>query len=121
MPRNLIGALPFPPLVVFDEDRPFAIDDLQRIMNDRTDGVSICIRYPEGPAKRGGYFFHFKPTSDAMDHYTMYDFEKRPVASFSPDSLVKFIDHCTGRRFDQESFDLCQTELNFLKDEEPNA
>ena len=120
MPRNFIGDLPFPPVVLFDENREFTIEDLGRIAGARPQGVSICVRYPEGPEKRGGYFFHFGQKG-ASDEFALYDFEKRLVKIFSVASLVVFINHCTGKRFDKESFVLCQTELNFLKDEEPSA
>ena len=121
MAKNLIGNAPFPPVLLFDENRDFALGDLQRIMAERTEGASICIRYPEGPAKRGGYFFHIAPDEQRAGNVIVYDFEKRPVATFSAEAVIAFINHCTGRRFDEPSFILCQTELNFLKDEEPNA
>lgn len=121
MPRNLIGDAPFPPVVLFDESRNFTVEDLRQITGRRPDGVSICIRYPEGPKKRGGYFFHFAPKAGGTGEFEVYDFERRPVKTFGEAALVAFINHCTGRRFDEESFILCQTELNFLKDEEPGA
>lgn len=121
MAHNMIGNPPFPPLICFDEKRDFSLDDLQRISGQRMGGVSLCIRYPEGAEKRGGYFFHFERHANEAGAFVVYDFERRPVASFSAQSLVRFINHCTGRRFDEPSFVLCQTELNFLKDEEPDA
>jgi hypothetical protein len=121
MPRNIIGKPPFPPVLLFDEDRDFILNDLLCIARERPRGVSICIRYPEGPPKRGGYFFHFAPRSDRGTEFEVYDFEKRPVKQFTAESLVKFINHCTGRKFDEPSLILCQTELNFMKDEEPSV
>lgn len=121
MPRNLIGNAPFPPVLLFDKNRDFTIDDLRRIKRERPSGVSICIRYPAGSEKRGGYFFHFAPNPQRSDEFNVYDFEKRMVKSFSSASLVAFINHCTGRKFDEPSLILCQTDLNFLKDEEPSA
>ena len=121
MRRNLIGEAPFPPVLLFDENRDFTLDDLLRVTTERPRGASLCIRYPEGPAKRGGYFFHFAPSPVRADEFAVYDFEKRLVNTFSAASLVAFINHCTGRKFDERSFILCQTELNFLKDEEPSA
>jgi hypothetical protein len=120
MPRNLIGDPPFPPVILFNESRAFTTDDLLRIAGSRPRGATICIRYPEGPEKRGGYFFHFAPQGATGD-FALYDFEKRPVAVFPADALVAFINHCTGKVFDEASFILCQTELNFLKDEEPGV
>ena len=120
MPRNVIGNAPFPPVLLFDENRDFTVDDLSRIARNRPQGASICIRYPEGPPNRGGYFFHFAPGA-TPDELNVYNFEKRLVATFRAGALVAFINHCTGRKFDEASFTLCQTELNFLKDEEPSA
>ena len=121
MPRNLIGDPPFAPVLLFDENRDFTVDDLSRIARERTNGVSICIRYPEGPPKRGGYFFHVEPATDQGDKFNLYDFEGRLVTVFTAEALTTFINHCTGRRFDEPSFTLCQTELNFLKDAGPDA
>jgi hypothetical protein len=121
MPRNLIGDPPFGPVLLFDEGRDFTLDDLRRIKRKRPRGVSLCIRYHGGPEKRGGYFFHFASRPKQDDEFEVYDFEKRPVTTFTGAGLVAFINHCTGRKFDEASFILCQTELNFLKDEEPGA
>lgn len=121
MARNLIGNVPFPPVLLFDEDRDFSLSDLHQIMAERADGVSICIRYPIGPEKRGGYFFHIAPSQDMADQFVIYDFEGRPVTTLVSQALIAFMNHCTGRCFDEASFILCQTELNFLKDEEPSA
>jgi hypothetical protein len=122
MPRNVIGEAPFPPLVLFDDDRLFAADDLRRIAETRGgNGISVCIRYSEGPEKRGGYFFHFRPLPDDGNSFTLFDFERRELGTFSTVQLVRFINHCTGRKFDEDAFILCQTVLNFLKDEEPSA
>ena len=118
---RLIGDPPFPPVVLFDEDRSFNHEDLRRITTDRPNGVSICIRYPEGPVNRGGYFFHFSPSAEQAGEFDICDFDRRFVKSLPAELLITFINHCTGRMFDEDSFILCQSELNFLKDEEPSA
>ncbi len=115
MAKNSIGQAPFPPVAVFDMADLFTLQQLNKLAAERPKGVSILLRYPDGPQTRGGYFFHFSPAKDGK--FSIYDFEKRPVVDLSPESLVAFINHCTGKKFDQASFDLCQTELNFLKDE----
>ena len=70
-----------------------------------------------GPKTRGGYFFHFAYADDSHERISFFDFEKRHVVDLAPEAATKFINHCTGRRFDEESFLLCQTKLNFLKDD----
>jgi hypothetical protein len=119
--RNLIGDAPFPPVLLFDDARDFAVADLKRIAQERPNGVSLCIRYSTGLNERGGYFFHFAPVGNKPGAFMLYDFEKTAVHEFSADALVAFVNHCTGRRFDEPSFTLCQTEINFWKDDEPDA
>lgn len=121
MPRNIIGDAPFPPVVVFDHNRDVSIEDLRNIISQRQSGVSVCVRYPYGPETRGGYFFHFSPHGGGTEEFQVMDFEARPVKVLNAESLVAFINHCTGRSFHEPSFILCQTELNFLNDEEPNV
>jgi hypothetical protein len=115
MAKNTIGKAPFPPVVTFDMKELFSITQLKKLAVERSKGVTICLRYPEGPKDRGGYFFHFVPTK--ADTFSVYDFEKRHVTDLSAEQLVAFINHCTGQKFDEPSFILAQTELNFLKDE----
>lgn len=117
MPRNTLGAPPFPPVITFDADRKFTLHDLRDLLGKRPNGVSVCIRHSEGPRCRGGYFFHFAPKMKSPDEIELYDFEKILVWTFRPQGLVAFINHCTGRQFDEQSFVLSQTQLNFLSDE----
>jgi len=117
MARNTIGAPPFPPVVIFDDGDLFTRQKLDSLLKTRRDGVSICLRYADGPPTRGGYFFHFGPSKNTRGMLTLYDFERRDVKDFDPDDLIRFINHCTGQQFDEDSFLLCQSELNFLQDE----
>jgi hypothetical protein len=119
MARNIIGNAPFPPVLLFEEAREFTVDDLAGIARKRPNGVSLCVRYATGPAERGGYFFHFVPVEN--NSFQLYDFEKKAIHDFTADSLVAFVNHCTGHRFDEATFTLCQTEINFSKDDEPDA
>lgn len=116
MPKKPIGSPPFPPVFCFDEDREFTAADLVRILRQRPDGVSLCIRHPTGARERGGYFFHICRTSDGSQKYLLYDFERTPIWTFCSEDLVALINHCTGRKFDEEIFILCQTRLNFRSD-----
>lgn len=115
MAKNTIGTAPFPPVVTYDMNELFSPAELKKIAQARPKGVSICLRYPEGPKDRGGYFFHFALAKEGK--FAVYDFEKRHVVDLTAEELVAFINHCTGKKFDQASFELCQSELNFLKDE----
>lgn len=115
MAKNTIGDAPFAPVVLYDMKELFSLSELKKIATARKQGATICLRYPDGPKDRGGYFFHFKPIEN--DRFAVFDFEKRHVVDLSSDELVAFINHCTGQKFDERSFNLCQSELNFLKDE----
>jgi len=115
MAKNTIGSPPFPPVATYDMKELFSLAELKKLAAARPKGVTICLRYPEGPKDRGGYFFHFAPLKD--DKFAVYDFEKRHVTDLGAQQLVAFINHCTGQKFDEASFVLAQTELNFLKDE----
>lgn len=116
MPKKPLGQAPFPPVLCFDEDREFTVADLVRILRERPDGVSLCIRYPAGPPERGGYFFHFCRALGEGQEYRLCDFEKTQIGTFSPEDLVSLINHCSGRRFDEGIFLLFQTQLNFRSD-----
>jgi hypothetical protein len=117
MARNTIGPAPFPPVVTIDKDAPLTVADLKTAFDQRDGGVSICVRYASGHEKRGGYFFHIQPLANGQELYSLFDFEKRHLVDLEFDALLRFINHLTGRVFDQATFDLCATELNFLTDD----
>ncbi len=117
MAKNTIGPAPFPPVVTIDKDASLTATDLRTVMHQRDGGVSVCVRYAAGHEKRGGYFFHIRPPAIGQDRFSLFDFEKRHLVDLEFDQLLRFINHSTGRIFDQATFDLCATELNFLTDD----
>ena len=120
MPK-VIGACPFEPVRLFDQDRNFTIHDLHTLAEECPQGTSLCIRYPSGHSKRGGYFFHILPPKKGSYGYKLYELDETLIAELEPTALVLLINHCTGRQFDNKSFMLCQTELNFRKDAGPDV
>lgn len=114
MPRNTIGSTPFP-LRLVDKDGDITAEDIQTSFG-KSSAVTICIRSATGPAKRGGYFFHIEHV-DGIDEYRLYDFEQNIVATRTLDQLVRFVMHCCGRRFDEESHILCHSSVNLKQDE----
>ena len=98
MAKNTIGPPPFPPVVTYDMKELFSLDELKMLAEQRPAGVTVCLRYPDGPKDRGGYFFHFAPSKEGK--FALYDFEKRQAVDLSAEELVSFINHCTGRKFD---------------------
>lgn len=116
MAARVIGPPPFPPVIFIDRDDPVTVEFLRLIVEERPEGVTICVRYATGPAKRGGYFFHIAAEPDTPDHYTLIDFDKHPVATVPIDFLVRFINHCTGRQFDAAAFAFSES-INFRQDD----
>ena len=117
MAKNTIGPAPFPPVVTIDKDAPLTDAELRSALNQRNGGLSLCVRYATGHKKRGGYFFHIQPLANGHDDFSLFDFEKRHLVDLRFDEVLRFINHSTGRVFDQKTFDLCATELNFLTDD----
>lgn len=115
MPRNVIGEIPFPPVVIIDKDEAVVAHELSAVLDARPDGVSVCVRYSAGKATRGGYFFHIRLHAET-GLYSIFDIEHRQVAELPFELLLSFVNHCTGRRFDAAALALCQTQINLLKD-----
>lgn len=120
MPRNVLGSLPFPPLVRLDTDEPIGQEALAQLLR-RSGGVSICVRSVEGHPQRGGYFFHILPGDETLEACEVFNFEQISVLSLSLERLTAFVNHCAGLAFDEQSFQLCQTVVNFRLDPEPSS
>ncbi len=119
MPKNELDGLPFPPLVKVESSEPIKSDVLAEIIDQRPSGVSICVRSTEGHEERGGYFFHVRLKDATSNSYDIFNFEKISVLNLSLPHLTNFINHCAGLAFDEDSFQLCQTVVNFRLDPEP--
>ncbi|GIW90591.1 MAG: hypothetical protein KatS3mg109_1023 [Pirellulaceae bacterium] len=114
MPTPL--TLPYPPLILIQSDKPLTWHDLlPRICCRLGNGVSICLQTNAGHDNRGGYFFHFKKTSDGFVFRT---FDRPNVLTLSSEQeVVAFINHCSGRRYDQQMWEQAQL-VNFRTDED---
>jgi hypothetical protein len=112
MPRNIIGGSPFPVRTI-ELDRPLTLDDISLQLRD-IPGVSLCVRTAGGHTNRGGYFFHI--AKDGAD-YRIFDISKRIVATLTPQKLVRFVNHVSGRQFDAEMLVFCQSVVNFKQDQ----
>ena len=112
MPRKVLHTPPFPVLIV-DRDEPFDEAGLFALLV-HNEGRTLCVRSAAGHPNRGGYFFHVLPGPEAN---WLYDFEGRKVRLFDAPTLVRFMNHVCGRRFDSEMLALCQSEINLMQDE----
>lgn len=116
------AGLPFPPLREIDTDTPIDFTHIQAALGaaparpNGQEAASVVIRSKGGSAKRGGYFFHIARVSDSSQQFEVYDFEKRLIEVFDTATLIRFMNHCAGLRFDEDILKLCQTKINFRVD-----
>jgi len=99
--------LPFPPLVMVEGDQPLRWADLEPLIQQRLQiGVSLCILRRAGDAKRGGYFFHIKKTTEG---YTFCTFDRAAVCAFADgEKAVAFINHVSGREYSDDMWRIAQ-------------
>ena len=112
MPKNIIGPSPYP-IKVIDTDAPIRLEDLMKQMVDHV-GITLCVRSACGHEQRGGYFFHFCKSGDSFE---LLDFGGRKIDIVDADKLLRFINHASGRLFDAEMLEYCQTVINFRQDQ----
>ena len=108
--------LPFPPLLVRELDGPVTWDWLEPEIRDRLEaGVSLCIVSNRGATNRGGYFFHLQKKGKGFVFST---FDRPDVLAFdSGKECATFMNHVSGRRYDDNMWTKCQ-EVNLKTDEE---
>ena len=118
LPRNILHGLPFPPLIVIDQDNAIdqiLIDELVDSKGER-EGVSLLLRSENGHLKRGGYYFHFQLSDKNLGFYNLFNFENEQVAELSKSDLVLLINHCSGREYSDKSYKVCQHTINMRDD-----
>lgn len=105
-------ALPFKNFFNIEEDGPITQERLIEEIEEKIDeGVSFVIK-PEGVQDfHGGYLFNFKRIDDFT--FEIYSISKRHVASIEGwDNLVSFVNHTTGRKYNEQTWNLSQG-MNF--------
>ena len=112
MPTEL--TLRFPPLKILELDGLITWEWLEPKISDRLEtGVSICVTRTRGVAMRGGYFFHFQKTDKGFEFST---FDRPVVLTLSSgDECADFMNHVSGRQYDEEMWRKCQ-EVNLRPD-----
>jgi len=126
MPKKSFDRLPYSPIVKIDQDEPIRPTDVTPILEERIDGVTLCVRssaVDDAKENRGGYFFHVAPNREHPDQYFLKDFEGKyvkktdgSIITFNINDLCKLINHCTGVEFNEEYLILSQLEINFRSD-----
>lgn len=107
-------------IILIDSDSLITIEDVENTLANRK-SVTLCIRTKTGDPNRGGYF-----VSGIIDNktFSLRNFDgkeltsssEREIALLSFDELVRFINHVSGRQYDEEMYELCSNHLNFRSD-----
>jgi hypothetical protein len=114
--KNVIGSSPFV-VQTIDTDEPLVESQIKKALGTKR-GVSLCVRAAKGPHKRGGYFFHIRRSTN--NSVTILDFENRDVVELTFEELARFVNHASGREFDDDMFQLCQSVINYRQDQKDN-
>lgn len=122
MARNTIGPAPFG-VYSIESDGPLLLAQITQAVHQSGGSASLCVRSTTGHPDRGGYFFHIERIEDGQS-FRIYDFERHPVATLEAQELLRFINHVSGRQFDEQMLVFCQQTVNIRLDQiqsEPNA
>ena len=112
MAKDTIGPTPFG-LITFDCDNLFSEQNLTSLFIDKNE-VSVCCRTETGPENRGGYFFHIKKYND--NSFGFFDFKNNEIDILDKTTMISFINHVSGRSFDNNILEYCQSFVNFRRD-----
>ena len=113
MARNIIGSLPFT-LHTVDTDNEILPTELESIFLSYPQ-VSLCVRSQSGHTDRGGYFFHFEINPDD-NTVNLYDITRTKIDTLSLENAIRFLNHASGRKYDEEMLRYCQSYVNFKQD-----
>ena len=113
MARNIIGSIPFA-LHIIDTDNEILQSEIENIFST-TPQVSICVRSQSGHTDRGGYYFHFEFNPDE-NTVNLYDITHTQIDTLPLETAVRFLNHASGRKYDEEMLRYCQSYVNFKQD-----
>lgn len=113
MPNFDLSQQPQYPIVTKDTD--VALTNVQvNSLFSTNDSITLCVRSGSGHPNRGGYFFCINKTDTSS--FQLETIEGVYVDTFNLDTLVNFINHASGKRFNSELLDYCQNSINFRTD-----
>ena len=112
MPNFDLLQQPQYPIITIDSDSILTANQVSNLFSDSS-SVTLCVRSSSGHPNRGGYFFCIKKNADA---YQLETIEGVFVDNFDLNTLLRFINHASGRKFDSELLDYCQNSINFRND-----
>lgn len=113
MPNFNLSQQPQYPIVTKDTDIALTNDQIQSLFCNE-DSITLCVRSSSGHPNRGGYYFCIHKNND--NSFQLETIEGVYVDDFDLDTLVNFINHTSGRKFNSELLDYCQNSINFRTD-----
>ncbi len=108
-------SLPYPSLEIIPTPAIVEWEWLSKQIGSRlASGISVCLVAEHGHDLRGGYFFHIRRVENGFE---FLDFDGRLSLSLSTSAeCVAFINHATGRAFDDDMWARCRL-LNLRVDD----
>ena len=113
MPNFNLSQQPQYPIVTKDTDIALTNAQIQSLFCNK-DSITLCVRSSSGHPNRGGYYFCIHKNND--NSFQLETIEGVYVDDFDLDTLVNFINHASGRKFNSELLDYCQNSINFRTD-----
>jgi hypothetical protein len=113
MPNFNLSQQPHYPIKTIDTDEPILSSQLIPLFTN-DNGITLCVRSKSGHPQRGGYFFCI--TKESEDLYILETIEGVEVDTFDLPSLISFINHASGKKFNAQLLDYCQNSINFRND-----
>lgn len=113
MPNFDLSQQPKYPIVTKDTDIALTNDQIISLFSDR-ESITLCVRSSSGHPNRGGYYFCIQKINN--NSFQLETIEGDCVDTFDLNTLAKFINHASGRKFNLELLDYCQNSINFRTD-----
>ncbi len=113
MPNFDLSHQPQYPIVTKDTDIALTKDQIMSLFFGR-DSITLCVRSSSGHPNRGGYYFCIHKINN--NSFQLETMEGVYVDNFDLNTLVNFINHASGRKFNSELLDYCQNSINFRND-----
>lgn len=113
MPNFDLSQQPQYPIVTKDTDIALNSDQILPLFKNENN-ITLCVRSGSGHPNRGGYYFCIHKNSNCS--FQLETIEGVYVDNFDLDTLVNFINHASGKKFNSELLDYCQNSINFRTD-----
>lgn len=114
MPNFDLKQQPQYPIKVIDTNSPISLGQLNNAFAGLS-AITLCVRSENGHHDRGGHFFCIR-NNQQTGEMCLETIEGDDVDVFTPEQMIKFINHASGLLFDKEILAYCQNSINFRTD-----